>query len=947
MPGKSRKRSQSPESKRKRQDQFERRTGSKKKSEFRSRPDSSGDRSSRRRFQGDDGRLDPNRFEKMLSRMRSGGDGEHAAGAVFENLGQRSKSALATLLRADGAQAQPLSKPADHKVRAEAIPAPAVPKFMPSRSYRAAAKGEDKHHAPEPAESQSPPSPKSSGRPRKKASTESPAPELAPVAHSAPNASSPIALDEWQRTAFDHLLAGRHVVVDAPTSAGKTRVIEALLDAKMATGLKLIYTSPVKSLSNDKYREFSARYGREAVGINTGDFKENLGAPIILATLETYRNSLLGLEPDMSRKVVVYDEYHYLQDESRGSAWEESIILTPKGSQLVLLSASVPNAEDFANWIAGVTGEPAEVVRVTKRPVPLVDLVHTSGGWVLASELKLTPEELEKLKASYVQERRRMRRQVRNKSFYAELLGDVQQALENDLGPIVVYAARRAEVESLAHAMARLASQQPVQSHASSPTHSKLLERLENLSGWEYVPSELKTMVSKYGVAFHHSGMIPPARVAIESLLKEGLLRVCMGTMGISLGVNFAVRSAFIADESRPGESGEKAYSNSEILQMLGRAGRRGHDKQGFSLWSDLGKYARFRPTERERCESSLKFDPSTVLGLVDRNESYALVSEFYKKSLFMRGQDRESVLITDHDTLSAAVFQKTGGSEQHCKNIPEIFRVYELGKQRSQVACTQCPSRKECHPLVLKSRASPLQLIVSHLEEVGAIKHQQLTKLGKYARHFPQSGGLLIAHWLASGQMQGSNFGQFAQALAVFCSAHFKEIPEHYCDKKFIADLRMDTEIEFFYPYDLFPEYYDEVKGHVGEYESPYVYRELNFGAPSIIQAWLRPKMTWEKLVADHSTKYFSAGDCMMVLFRFATYLQSCIRLSPSDPALGSEAKRMLHTILREPLDARNRMLLEEVEEEERLEPEIAAAIEAEAESESDAGLEDTAGNT
>lgn len=933
MPGKSRKRSQSPESKRKRQDQFERRSGRKKNGDSRPRSDFHGDRPSRRRFQGDDGRLDPERFEKMLGRMRNGeGDG----GSLFEKAGRRSQSALMALLRTDdkalphAAAVTSVSSGAGAP-KSDHFPLPAVPKFAPSRSYRTGGKTDKKEESPAPAEQPT------KGR-RKAAGVSAPDSvhergqdaALAPLP-SAAEARPGIVLDEWQRKAFDHLLAGRHVVVDAPTSAGKTRVIEALLDAKMASGLKLIYTSPVKSLSNDKYREFSARYGREAVGINTGDFKENLGAPIILATLETYRNSLLGLEPDMSRKVVVYDEYHYLQDESRGSAWEESIILTPKGSQLVLLSASVPNAEDFAEWIAGVTGEAAEVVRVTKRPVPLVDLVHTSAGWVLASELELSPTELDKLKAAYVQERRRMRRQVRNKGFYAELLGDVQQALENDLGPIVVYAARRAEVESLAHAMARLASQQPSPSHASSPSHTKLLERLENLSGWEYVPSELKSMVSKYGVAYHHSGMIPPARVAIESLLKEGLLRVCMGTMGISLGVNFAVRSAFIADESRPGESGEKAYSNSEILQMLGRAGRRGHDKQGFSLWSDLGKYARFRPTERERCESSLKFDPSTVLGLVDRNESYALLSEFYKKSLFMRGQAAESVLITDQDTLSAMIFQKTGGNEQHCKNIPEMFRLFEVGKQRSQIACTRCPSRKECHPLVLKSRTSPLQLIVSHLEEIGAIKNQQLTQLGKYARHFPQSGGLLIAHWLASGQMQGPTFGQFAQALAVFCAAHFKEIPEHYCDRKFLSELRMDTEIEFFYPYDLFPEYYDEVKGHVGEYESPFVYRELNFGAPSIIQAWLRPKMTWEKLVADHSTKYFSAGDCMMVLFRFATYLQSCIRLSPSDPLLAKEAKRMLHTILREPLDARNRMLLEEVEDEERLEPELAEVLEAE----------------
>jgi superfamily II RNA helicase len=726
------------------------------------------------------------------------------------------------------------------------------------------------------------------------------------------------------------LLAGSHVVVDAPTSAGKTRVIEALLDARMGDGLRLIYTSPVKSLSNDKYREFVQRYGKDKVGINTGDFKENLGAPIILATLETYRNSLLGLEPDMSRSVVVYDEYHYLQDESRGSAWEESIILTPKGAQLILLSASVPNAEEFASWITGVTGRLAEVVRVTKRPVPLVDLVHTTAGWVLASELDLKSAELEMLASAFVAERRRTRRQPRDRNYYAGLLQQVAEALDMDLGPVIVYAARRAEVEALAAAMVRVLGR-GIASRWDPEAEAKLKARLNSLSGWEYVPSDLQTMVTRHGVAFHHSGMIPPARVAIESLLKEGLLRVCMGTMGISLGVNFAVRSAFIADESRPGESGEKTYSNSEILQMLGRAGRRGHDLQGFSLWSDLGKFARFRPRERERCVSSLKFDPSTVLGLVDRTENYALLSEFYKKSLFMQGQPPGRVLVFDHNLLSAEVYRVSDGAEQNCNNIPDTFLQSEAGKKRSQVPCSSCPSRAYCHPAARESRSSDLQKIVSHLEEVGALKDQKLTELGRFARHFPQSGGLLIASWLASGAMNGDTFPRYAQALAVFCSAHFKEIPPIYADQAFLGPLRMDTEIEFYYPSDIFPEYYDEVKGHINEYDSPLAFRELNFGAPSIVKAWLDPRMSWERLVEMHSTRFFSAGDCMMVLFRFATYLQSCVRLAETDRKLAAEARRYINIILREPLDARNRMLLEEVEEEERLEPEIAAALSTE----------------
>jgi hypothetical protein len=179
-----------------------------------------------------------------------------------------------------------------------------------------------------------------------------------------------------------------------------------------------------------------------------------------------------------------------------------------------------------------------------------------------------------------------------------------------------------------------------------------------------------------------------------------------------------------------------------------------------------------------------------------------------------------------------------------------------------------------------------------------------------------------LIASWLAKRELTGATFGRFVQALASFCAAHFKEIENRYADAAFLSDLRMETEIEFFYPQDLFPEYYDELKGHVGDYESPVAFRELNFGAPSIVQAWLSQKVSWEDLVAEHSTRFFSAGDCMMVLFRFATYLQSCARLEEWDADIAAQARRMLGLVLREPLDARNRMLMEEVESEEVPDP-------------------------
>jgi hypothetical protein len=734
-------------------------------------------------------------------------------------------------------------------------------------------------------------------------------------------------LDAWQAEALDALLAGQNVVVDAPTSAGKTRVIEALLDARLGDGLRLIYTSPVKSLSNDKYREFCEKYGKDRVGINTGDFKENLRAPIILATLETYRNSLLGVEPDMRRRVVVYDEYHYLQDESRGSAWEESLILTPKESQLILLSASVPNADEFAQWLEALFARPSKLIRVSKRPVPLADIIYTSYGWIYGPDLALRPEEIALIRRTVRGDKANRRR--RDKGRFDELIDPVRVALEQNLGPVVVYAGRRADVEAIAHVLAR-----GLQNTITEESLKSLHERINSLSGWEYVPHDLQRMIRKFGIAFHHSGLIPPGRVAIETLLKEGFLKVCSGTMGISLGVNFAVRGALISDLSRPSEGGETKYSASEVMQMLGRAGRRGKDTHGFSMWMNLGRFAEQKPTGREPCRSSLKFDPTTVLGILGQKESIAYLSEFYRKSFFMRGRDPQQVVVGDHELLSAVLYKDYKMEILACDDIPSTYKKFHKGHQRSNVPCNRCPAKIPCHNSMSKTGQSTLQKIINHLVTIGALEGQVPTLMGQLARHFPQAGGMIIARKLAEGEITAGNLRQYLQMMASFCSAHFKEIPDTFADIAFLSDLNIPREIEVHYPEELFPELYDEV-GFRREESGQKVFREFNMAAASIVSAWIDNQVSWERLVEEHSTKHFSAGDCMMVLFRFATFLQSLARLEDYEPELAQQARALIPVVLRDPLDARNRMLTEETNEfesEDTLPP--AAADEESAES-------------
>lgn len=656
-------------------------------------------------------------------------------------------------------------------------------------------------------------------------------------------------LDEWQNNALNALLAGKHVVIDAPTSAGKTRVIEAFLDYQLQKSGRLIYTCPVKSLSNDKYREFCEKYGVENVGINTGDYKENLSAPIILATLETYRNSLLGIEPNISRHTVVYDEYHYLQDESRGSAWEESLILTPRGSQLILLSASVPNCQEFADWISELTKVDTEVIRVTRRPVPLINAIYTKFGYILDDLLKLTPQESHRL-LQKLQQKKKFFSKHQLQEMYQDACLPIKAALSLQMGPIVMYAGRRGDTENLA---SKLSSQiKEFENHA----RKRLLERIENLHGWQYVPEQLKKIILRNGIAYHHSGIILPGRIAIETLLKEGFLQVCVGTMGISIGVNFAVRSGVIFDESRPGESGETVYSNTEIMQMLGRAGRRGFDKNGFSLWLNVGRFVLQKPKEREDCRSSLRIDPVTVLGILGHNPNIDHLYSFYKKSFFV-------------------------------KNLPHQAQ---------------------------KHIKEDLKHILKHLIQIDALKNDLPTEFGNLARHFPQAGGVIVASFIANKQFTSETFKNYIQLCACFCSAHFKDITKTHANIDFLNRLQITHLIDEFYPKNIFSELYDEVKSfdhYARKPVSHMVFREFNMGAASIVNHWLDPNTTWEELVQTHSSKFFSDGDCMNVLFRFVTFLQSLMRLEHiEDGKLAAKAYNCFELLMRDPLDARIQMV-------------------------------------
>ncbi|MDX2109738.1 MAG: DEAD/DEAH box helicase [Verrucomicrobiota bacterium] len=338
--------------------------------------------------------------------------------------------------------------------------------------------------------------------------------------------------DLWQQKAIRALQAGMDVVVDAPTGAGKTYIFELLVE----TGLKhqAIYTVPTRALANDKLLEWRRRNWN--VGISTGDISENLDAPVIVATLEAQKHRMIrGEGPGL----LVIDEYQMLADSSRGINYEMVIALAPPETQLLLMSGSVGNPQIVTDWLRRI-GRNVELVSHRERPVPLEE-VH----------IEALPDRIPDSVQGY----------------WPRL---VAKALKAGMAPLLIFAPMRKSAETIAR---QLATALPEEDPILLTTEQKALA------------GDLLGRLLKARIAFHHSGLDYKQRAGlIEPLAKAGQLRVVVATMGLSSGINFNLRSVLVSDREYRAADRYYVVRPDELLQMFGRAGRRGLDKRGYIL---------------------------------------------------------------------------------------------------------------------------------------------------------------------------------------------------------------------------------------------------------------------------------------------------------------------------------------------------------------------------
>lgn len=514
----------------------------------------------------------------------------------------------------------------------------------------------------------------------------------------------PFELDDFQKEACKCISEGKSVVVCAPTGAGKTVIAQHAIHCALEKNEKVFYTTPLKALSNQKYNDFAEKYGNEKVGLLTGDTSINRSAQIVVMTTEVFRNMLYGTNfgsvTDNLKdvKYVILDEVHYMNDEQRGTVWEESIIYCPTNVQIVALSATVANADKLTEWINTVHSR-TELINTDFRPVPLrfyyfdssqphtlLPLLTPNG----TLNKKIKPEKKEFKRGKAVQKRNTVKDVVRNLH-------------EKNMLPAIYFTFSRKKCDEQMEKCASLCL-----------VTKKEQEEIKQIID-EYIAENPYLYRNKHieylllGVASHHAGLLPGWKMLVEKLFQKGLIKVVFATETLAAGINMPARSTVISSISKRTDSGHRTLTPSEFLQMSGRAGRRGMDEIGYvvivgSPFQTPEEVAELVLSDANPLESKFSPSYSMVLNLLQRftlEEAKELVLKSF-------GYFSSNTRIEPYLALKAEYDEKINecnSFECYCKktneDLLEYNKVREMYVQNRRVFKTiQKQEKKKNRPL-------------------------------------------------------------------------------------------------------------------------------------------------------------------------------------------------------------------------------------------------------
>jgi len=523
-------------------------------------------------------------------------------------------------------------------------------------------------------------------------------------------------LDPFQIESCEALERGTGVLVCAPTGAGKTVVGEFAVHLALRQGRKCFYTTPIKALSNQKYNDLVQRYGPDRVGLLTGDNAINGDAPVVVMTTEVLRNMLYaGSATLQGLSYVVMDEVHYLADRFRGAVWEEVIIHLPESVTLVSLSATVSNAEEFADWLVTVRGETTVVVS-EHRPVPLwqhmlvgkrmFDLFHDAEAAqkhdVHPELLRYTREMLRRLETSGD-----ARGRGRPRRFAGPYRPEVVERLDNEgLLPAILFIFSRAgcdgAVQQCLAAGLRLTGpdeRAEIRAIVESRTRHIPNEDLQVLGYWEWLDG------LERGLAAHHAGMLPAFKEVVEELFVRGLVKAVFATETLALGINMPARCVVLERLVKYNGEAHVDLTPGEYTQLTGRAGRRGIDVEGHAVvvWApelDPRHVAGLASTRTYPLKSSFRPSYNMAVNLVGA-VGISAARELLESSFAQFQADRSVVGLARQVQRNADTMSTYGGEMRcHLGDFDEYFAIRVAIADRERAIARQGQTQRRAAAL-------------------------------------------------------------------------------------------------------------------------------------------------------------------------------------------------------------------------------------------------------
>lgn len=512
--------------------------------------------------------------------------------------------------------------------------------------------------------------------------------------------------DDFQKYAFEDIRDKKNILVCAPTASGKTTVAEYALIKHLLNGGKVIYTTPIKVLSNEKYDDLKRLlkpYGISP-GLVTGDHKTNLNSPILVATAEILKNSLYLLKQESKNEdivinnefvkditCVIIDEVHYIMDPDRGHVWEETLTLIDPSIQLIMLSATISKPEEFASWIAKIKDKEISVIKKDKRPVPL-DFFTFSGSSI---------ENIVDSKSVFNTENYKLSKEKYNKRYFDKksnisnrkddlIKSVVRYCKNNDLLQVLIIFFSKSLCEEYSRKIT-IPIIEDGESFIAIEEYEKKLFPVKSIYENLKIYTEIRNLVSK-GICYHHAGLPTIFKEVIEYLYKNGFIKILFSTETFAVGVNMPVRTLILTSLDKPGDNGMRSLRPDEFKQICGRAGRRGLDSSGNAILLPFEKFYDIRDIKNlvygamPSITSKLEIDYNMFLKL--KQSMIKDTNMFYSDSLKNQQDSKglNNLLKNINDLKENLINYQFDDESEEIKKLKEYNRLKELELGKSNL---------------------------------------------------------------------------------------------------------------------------------------------------------------------------------------------------------------------------------------------------------------------